>query len=690
LTAGAVGSGAKRSTPADIATYLTNAATELDIDGDDEAKALTDGLLLIRQLFGFTGNALTAGAVGEGAERATASAIQAYIAQRLPDSDGSASGSDDGGGVGSDTGDAGDSGTDGSDTGVDSGGGTTSGGSTDGGTSGGGTDSGGDSGDTGGTDGGSAGTKTIEIDVVYDRVPYCTSPSCGSLGLDYAKTVQKPVRFAKAAVLDADSKQVLMDNLRTDAAGRVSFAVAVDQAFIVRVYAESSGDGTASWGLRIVDNNGADQEGTYPIYVLESGAINANAVTEPMTLQAESGWGLTKYTQTRSAAPFAILDSMISATLYALSGRSTLVFAPVDVYWSVANTSDSVGTSYYSGSYIMILGDAEVDTDEYDESVIVHEWGHYFQSILSRDDSVGGNHGSGDLLDMRVAFSEGWANAYSGLATARDAYIDSSGSQQAGGFGITLEAELSEGQGAVKGWYSEDSAQYLVYDLFDDGALDDDNVALPVSAMMASLIDFMPRQAAATSIFSFSAGVIDAQPNQSSGIMGLLDREDIGRGRTQVDPIGTGETNSAAQYAAIDNIAAVTLPVFTVVNEGLISAEICQDVSPASAAREFGIDNKLGTYRFAQFEISQAGNYTVRLTTTEKPLGTASDPDFGIYNAEGLIGPELNELTADIDLESHTMLLAKGQYWAWVNDYNNYRRGGGSGRYCQRLEVVPQ
>ena len=86
----------------------------------------------------------------------------------------------------------------------------------------------------------------------------------------------------------------------------------------------------------------------------------------------------------------------------------------------------------------------------------------------------------------------------------------------------SLEAELSEGQGAVKGWYSEDSAQYLVYDLFDDGALDDDNVALPVSAMMASLIDFMPQQAAATSIFSFSAGVIDAQPNQSSdhGVVG--------------------------------------------------------------------------------------------------------------------------------------------------------------------------
>ena len=101
LTSGAVGSGAKRSTPADIAAYLTNATTELDIDGDDEAKALTDGLLLIRYLFGFTGNALAAGAVGEAAERKTASAIQAYIAQRLPDSIGSgASGSGDGGGAG--------------------------------------------------------------------------------------------------------------------------------------------------------------------------------------------------------------------------------------------------------------------------------------------------------------------------------------------------------------------------------------------------------------------------------------------------------------------------------------------------------------------------------------------------------------------------------------------------------------
>ena len=84
LTAGAVGSDAKRSTPADIAAYLTNAATELDIDGDDEAKALIDGLLLIRYLFGFSGDSLTAGAVGLNANRGSAEDIETYIEQRTP------------------------------------------------------------------------------------------------------------------------------------------------------------------------------------------------------------------------------------------------------------------------------------------------------------------------------------------------------------------------------------------------------------------------------------------------------------------------------------------------------------------------------------------------------------------------------------------------------------------------------
>lgn len=55
-----------------------------DIDGDGESKALTDGLLLIRYLFGFTGDSLISGAIEEGAERDTAEAVEAYIQERIP------------------------------------------------------------------------------------------------------------------------------------------------------------------------------------------------------------------------------------------------------------------------------------------------------------------------------------------------------------------------------------------------------------------------------------------------------------------------------------------------------------------------------------------------------------------------------------------------------------------------------
>ena len=71
----------------DISAFLADADSELDIDGNGESKALSDGLLLIHYLFGFTGDALKVGAIGEGAKRDTSEAIEAYISDRVPASE---------------------------------------------------------------------------------------------------------------------------------------------------------------------------------------------------------------------------------------------------------------------------------------------------------------------------------------------------------------------------------------------------------------------------------------------------------------------------------------------------------------------------------------------------------------------------------------------------------------------------
>jgi len=59
-------------------------SVSLDIDGDGEVKPLTDGLLVIRYLFGFTGSNLTSGALGAEATRTEASDIENFIEALIP------------------------------------------------------------------------------------------------------------------------------------------------------------------------------------------------------------------------------------------------------------------------------------------------------------------------------------------------------------------------------------------------------------------------------------------------------------------------------------------------------------------------------------------------------------------------------------------------------------------------------
>ena len=84
LTSGAVGATADRKTASVIQEFLMASDAELDIDGDGKSQPLTDGLLLIRHLFGFSGDALISGAIGEGAKRDSAEEVQNYIQTRIP------------------------------------------------------------------------------------------------------------------------------------------------------------------------------------------------------------------------------------------------------------------------------------------------------------------------------------------------------------------------------------------------------------------------------------------------------------------------------------------------------------------------------------------------------------------------------------------------------------------------------
>jgi hypothetical protein len=82
LTIGALGQGATRDAAA-IVAFLDGCGGTLDIDGNGQGQALSDGILFLRYLFDFRGSTLITGALGQGCTRCTAEAIEGYIATLL-------------------------------------------------------------------------------------------------------------------------------------------------------------------------------------------------------------------------------------------------------------------------------------------------------------------------------------------------------------------------------------------------------------------------------------------------------------------------------------------------------------------------------------------------------------------------------------------------------------------------------
>ena len=72
-----------RDEPSELFSYLNVHSARLDIDGDGDLSALTDGVLVLRYLYDIRGNALIESALGDDAKRSSPEEIEAYIAARL-------------------------------------------------------------------------------------------------------------------------------------------------------------------------------------------------------------------------------------------------------------------------------------------------------------------------------------------------------------------------------------------------------------------------------------------------------------------------------------------------------------------------------------------------------------------------------------------------------------------------------
>jgi hypothetical protein len=523
------------------------------------------------------------------------------------------------------------------------------------------------------------GTVTVSGKVTFDRIPFDTQ---AGQGLNPTAAIESPARGVVVEVVGSPGNQVLGTTV-TDANGNYAVQVASGTSVILRVKAQMLRAGPDStWDIRVLNNTNGDA-----LYVLDSAVFSSGTADSTRNLRASSGWGTTSYTGTRAAAPFAILDTMYSAIALVLTALPEAPFPALNIYWSTTNKptlntfcidDGDIGVTFYStggvdgtecdgrvpeGMYV--LGDfTQGDTDEFDQHVLAHEFGHYLEANFARSDSIGGEHSDGDKLDLRVAFGEGWGNAFAGMVLNDPIYRDSFGGASSD-FSINMEADDTRfGDG---GWYSETSIAEILWDAFDAANEPGDTVTLGFPPIFTALRGEQRTTDALTSIFSFVSALKSVAPTSSAGLDQLRSAENI----SGTNPFGLGETNDGGDPS--------NLPVYRLIGLNDPQQPICVRATN-------GVDNKLGYNKFFRLDLNANATVTIAITGTADPgtpLSTAAiDPDVFVYRRGEVV--EAGTAQGSTEIISQRPLAA-GTYIIEVYDF---ALSGASAPRCMTIAVT--
>jgi len=491
----------------------------------------------------------------------------------------------------------------------------------------------------------------------FDLVPH--DPFTGAL--DFAAATREPIRGATVQVIDSAGR--LRTTGVTGEDGGYSLQAPSGASVRVRVLAERRRAGAPGWSTRIVDNTTAGS----PTYALETSLFTTGSTDLTRDVHAASGWSGFAYTAPRVAAPFALLDSVREAEALVLSVQPTTVFPELTLAWSVLNTPSAtfqpstgrVLTTFYDrdfGRRIWVLGDADVDTDEYDRDVIIHEWSHFYEEQFSRVDSPGGRHSRSARHDARVAFSEGWGNAFAVMAQDDPVYEDTARP----GSSSSIFRFIVGTPSPVPGWYSEVSVERVLWNLYDTDNTGVDTLALGYGPIDGVRRDALRTTRALTTIYPFIDALKDLRPADAAAIDALVEAEDIVSAGQDI--WGSLETNDAGR----DNV----LPLYAVLTVDGPAVNVC-----SVATSTIDVFNRIGNRRFLRFTVGSPGTFELRAQG-----GIGSDPDLVAWDG----GVDVTAESRIDGVESLELDLPAGVHVLEVYDYRNIQPGPTDvpGTYC--------
>lgn len=338
-----------------------------------------------------------------------------------------------------------------------------------------------------------AGAVTLKGRILFEKVPATLN------GLDFKHVSDKPVPLAAVELRDESASRVLVRGTTTDGGefsldapshtGKVNLVVwAETTQLLVRDPANGQTHG-AMWGP-------LDPARRHELFLTDNG---------------------------RYSGAFNILAAIRQANrvIERLDPTITLARPRLTVYWSPRSTEGAFYRSERNAIYLR--GVRTEDSDEFDDSVILHEYGHHIMKRFSRDDGIGGQHNLGERLDPRVAWSEGAATYFGQAILGHSQYIDTLSPGK--GWGMDIDENIAEWD-TTPGYWSEGTVASALWDMQADTGWEGDYLGLGFAPVWRVLRDHLPQQSFVY-LLTAADGLIGRNSVLNAGVTGILGQRQI-------------------------------------------------------------------------------------------------------------------------------------------------------------------
>lgn len=333
------------------------------------------------------------------------------------------------------------------------------------------------------------------------------------------------------------------------------------------------------------------------------------------------------------------------------SSCSPFTVAPLAfIYWTAGEDignltfgNSIVGSSFYvrDSNQMYLLGGRNgdinnSDTDHFDNTIIIHEYGHFLENFYSVSDSPGGPHSGDTILDPRLAWSEAFANYLQAVVTGDFVYRDTSGTID-GMASLFFNEDLEHGDNDSTNTlgeanFREFSITRALVDISDSNneCNDGSSNPNPTNCPGGTIVDDL------TATFNefwtvFTSSVVGfRKPDVYFRDIGLFySLQNVLSGKTNWSNIQAAESQRATRQDYSNTLALGTSCSVAIKAENIPDRPI-EDGSPQNS-------NQFASNDFYQYTHG-GGTLTINLSYTTNPPSPAADLNLYLYNRDYTFG----------------------------------------------------